>query len=275
MITKAEINDRAARWRLQPRVVEKDYAIGWALWGIGRDRYFWDSWLFKGGTCLKKCYLDTPRFSEDLDFTVSPAGSSEVDDILLILHRVAERVYEDSGIDFISRDPIVKMRPNGRSIEGRLYYRGPLDTPNFARIKLDITIDEELVCRPEVRNIENLYSDGLPSPGVVLCYSFTEVFAEKIRAMCDRALPRDLYDVITLFRNEESRPSPGVLRPVYERKCESKGLPVFRVDDILSSDSESEMRKRWHNMLGHQLPYLPSFSEYWEELPQFFEWLGS
>ena len=32
-------------------------------------------WIFKGGTCLKKCYFDTYRFSEDLDFTL-PGDSS-------------------------------------------------------------------------------------------------------------------------------------------------------------------------------------------------------
>ena len=32
------------------------------------------SWVFKGGTCLKKCYIETYRFSEDLDFTVLPGG---------------------------------------------------------------------------------------------------------------------------------------------------------------------------------------------------------
>ena len=26
--------------------------------------------VFKGGTCLKKCFFETYRFSEDLDFTV-------------------------------------------------------------------------------------------------------------------------------------------------------------------------------------------------------------
>ncbi len=31
-------------------------------------------WVFKGGTCLKKCYIETYRFSEDLDFTVLPGG---------------------------------------------------------------------------------------------------------------------------------------------------------------------------------------------------------
>lgn len=29
-----------------------------------------ESWVFKGGTCLKKCYFETYHFSEDLDFTL-------------------------------------------------------------------------------------------------------------------------------------------------------------------------------------------------------------
>lgn len=28
------------------------------------------SWIFKGGTCLKKCFFETYRFFEDLDFTL-------------------------------------------------------------------------------------------------------------------------------------------------------------------------------------------------------------
>jgi predicted nucleotidyltransferase component of viral defense system len=29
-----------------------------------------ESWVFKGGACLKKCYFETYRFSEDLDFSL-------------------------------------------------------------------------------------------------------------------------------------------------------------------------------------------------------------
>jgi predicted nucleotidyltransferase component of viral defense system len=28
------------------------------------------NFIFKGGTCLKKCYFEDYRFSEDLDFTL-------------------------------------------------------------------------------------------------------------------------------------------------------------------------------------------------------------
>ena len=36
---------------------------------------------FKGGTCLKKCYFETYRFSEDLDFTLR--DGSHLDEELL------------------------------------------------------------------------------------------------------------------------------------------------------------------------------------------------
>jgi predicted nucleotidyltransferase component of viral defense system len=44
------------------------------LWGIGQDNDLKISGFFKGGTSLKKCYLETYRFSEDLDFTVLPGA---------------------------------------------------------------------------------------------------------------------------------------------------------------------------------------------------------
>ncbi|MCC6830839.1 MAG: nucleotidyl transferase AbiEii/AbiGii toxin family protein [Thermoleophilia bacterium] len=74
MISRAEIQDRAREWGLTDEVVEKDYVLGWLLWGIGQDPRLSDHWVFKGGTCLKKCYLETYRFSEDLDFTVQEGG---------------------------------------------------------------------------------------------------------------------------------------------------------------------------------------------------------
>ena len=44
--------------------------LGWVLAGIFSQPVLGPSWAFKGGTWPKKCYLETYRFSEDLDFTV-------------------------------------------------------------------------------------------------------------------------------------------------------------------------------------------------------------
>lgn len=70
MITNREIADAANEWRLRHDVVEKDYVLGWLLAGIAAHPAT-KRWAFKGGTCLRKCWFETYRFSEDLDFTVA------------------------------------------------------------------------------------------------------------------------------------------------------------------------------------------------------------
>ena len=74
MIGRVAIDERVREWGLREDVVEKDYVLGWLLWGIGSDSELGSTWIFKGGTCLKKCYIETYRFSEDLDFTIAPPG---------------------------------------------------------------------------------------------------------------------------------------------------------------------------------------------------------
>lgn len=55
MITDAEIRRLARSERVEPRIVELDYALGWALRGIANHRQLARRLVFKGGTCLRKC----------------------------------------------------------------------------------------------------------------------------------------------------------------------------------------------------------------------------
>ena len=274
MITKTDLNDRVREWSLRDDVVEKDYVIGWVLWGIGSDSLLSDGWAFKGGTCLKKCYLETYRFSEDLDFTVLPGGLIDPDDLMPVLKAALDRVYDESGIEFSEREPRLRMRPDGSSLEGRIFYRGPRGAPVVASLKLDLTTAEEVVRPTVLRGISHQYPDVLPAPAAVRCYGFEEVFAEKLRAMGQRSRPRDLYDIINLFRRADFLPHSDLIRSVYEEKCESKGLDVFDFAALESSPFRVELESEWTNMLAHQLPALPPFEEFWSELPQLFEWLG-
>ncbi len=66
MIARAALQQRASEWGLTEEVVEKDYVLGWLLSGIGSHPRLRDHWIFKGGTCLKKCFVETYRFSEAL-----------------------------------------------------------------------------------------------------------------------------------------------------------------------------------------------------------------
>ena len=106
------------------------------------------------------------------------------------------------------------------------------------------------------------------------CYSLEEIFAEKVRALGDRCLPRDLYDVVNLFRRGEGVIAADHVAALYAEKCRSKDLPVLAHADLEDRDLRAEMEVDWVRMLGNQLPDLPPLAEYWDDLPLVFEWLG-
>ena len=68
MIRDAEIRRLSGRAGVEPRIVELDYVLGWALGGIARNEYLSRRLVFKGGTSLRLAY-GSPRFSDDLDFS--------------------------------------------------------------------------------------------------------------------------------------------------------------------------------------------------------------
>lgn len=65
MIPKNEIIEFAKKHKIEPRVSEKDYVLGWILAALNNIPTISGKWIFKGGTCLKKCYFKSYRFSED------------------------------------------------------------------------------------------------------------------------------------------------------------------------------------------------------------------
>lgn len=98
MIDKREILEAASSMGLLPNVVEKDYVLGWLLAGINAHPELTESWVFKGGTCLKKCYFETYRFSEDLDFTLRDEGQLEEGFLSRVMSDVSAWVSEESGL---------------------------------------------------------------------------------------------------------------------------------------------------------------------------------
>lgn len=201
-----------------------------------------------------------------------PGGLFRPEDVEPVLLRVLPRVTAESGIDF-STPPRLRLRPNGTSTEGRVYYTGPRRTPQPARVKLDIASDEIVVRPPVLERIAHPYPDIFPTAGTIRCYSFDELFAEKIRAMAQRGRPRDLYDIVNLFRRNDLRMYPDAVRSVLVEKCAAKGMAFPIADDFADSPLLVELESEWANMLAHQLPALPPLTPFLEELPLLFAWL--
>lgn len=262
---------------LAANVIEKDYVLGWLLAGIAAHPELGLAWVFKGGTCLKKCYFETYRFSEDLDFTLT--SSEHLDQAFLegAFRKIAEWVYEAAGIEVPAdaiRFEVYDNKRGGKSAEGRIGYRGPMGRRGDpARIKLDLTTDEILVMEPALQEVNHPYSDK-PNAGIhARCYAFEEVFAEKVRALAERERPRDLYDVVHLYRHDELRPDRSLVFTTLEQKCAYKGITVPTFETLENQPQRVELETEWKNMLAHQLPVLPPFLQFWEELPAVFDWL--
>jgi predicted nucleotidyltransferase component of viral defense system len=71
MIPEAELRRSAARAGVDVMTHELDYALGWFLAAFFTQTDARHHLVFKGGTCLRKCYFADYRFSEDLDFTLT------------------------------------------------------------------------------------------------------------------------------------------------------------------------------------------------------------
>jgi len=278
VISRRELEQLRAEWTLDIGVIEKDYVLGWLLAGIAQHPDLARTWVFKGGTCLRKCYYETFRFSEDLDFTIVPGGPDEPGDLQRAFGEIAEWLREESGIELTVDDTAFRRRRNRRgnpTTQGRMAYRGPNPQPVSPKVKLDITTDEILVEDPVLRVIGHQYSDApLPVDGVP-CYSLTELFAEKLRALAERCRPRDLYDVVHMHRHPDLIGMEQAVGVALARKCDYAGIAIPAADSIRSSPFRQEIEGEWENMLGHQLPRpLPPFADFWSALDDVFRWLA-
>jgi len=136
MISRRELEQLRAEWTLDIAVIEKDYLLGWLLAGIAAHPVLGHSWVFKGGTCLRKCYYETFRFSEDLDFTVMPGGPDDPADLHQAFGEVAGWLREESGIELTVDSAAFRRRQNKRgkpTAQGRIAYRGPNPQPTLPR----------------------------------------------------------------------------------------------------------------------------------------------
>ena len=276
MITKQEILDRAREWRLRPDVVEKDYVLGWVLAAMSRHPEISRHWILKGGTCLKKCFLETYRFSEDLDFSLTPEAEYTADGMRRTAIRIAEDVRALSGIEMPASEIVVHERRDKLSrltFQVRLPYRGPLAIPVSPRLLLDITQHEVIVDDPDSRIVLHPYPDSLPVDATIQTYSIEELMAEKTRALFERARPRDLYDVVYLAFSGEHLDFDRSRR-IWLEKCRSKSLHApSRAELVEIIRKSEEIRADWRSMIDHQLPEVVDVETFIERLPDALAWL--
>jgi len=277
VITKAQLLERAREQDLRPPTVEKDYVLGWMLAAISQHSRL-SQWVFKGGTCLKKCFFETYRFSEDLDFTVPSESDLLREGIETSLAEAGGWVEEVSGISFPAEKIKVEQFANPR---GREAYRAKVAyacrlnlSPNsLQRIKFDITQDELLVDAPDLRAVSHPYEDAQNRAPRVRCYSVNEILAEKTRALYERqGRARDVYDIVHLSRSFRDFITPTKASAILGSEFEFKGLPTPTVELIVGRVDEDTLRANWGHQLDHQLPKLPPVGGFLSDLRDALAW---
>ncbi len=246
--------------RIPESVIERDYVLAWFLTCLA-GHGLRDCLAFKGGTALRRCWIEDYRFSEDLDFTLTKAIA--LDDILAGFGEIYRAVEAASGVQFAFDR---KARRQGRNSQTfYLRYQGPLPAPND--VKVDITISEVLCFSLEERPILRQFQefDDLPEGPRVLSYSLEEVVVEKIEALSKPARnePRDLYDLWYLLHHYDFWLPE--LRPKLEAKFEFRNRPT---ENILQNIERKEERLRllWLQRLAQQVSDLPPYDRVFREV---------
>lgn len=242
----------AAEERIPVGTIEKDLALVCALHRLSLTpikRHL----VFKGGTAIKMAYYTEARFSEDLDFTVQPPHTVDVTKTL-------RQVLSDVQIDSINFHGVTEDRfsQEGRSL--RLPFTGPLKFKNSVRI--DLSFRDDLIQEKNECPIKHRYGETLSTTLNVL--DFTELIAEKLRALMSRGYPRDYYDV---WAHLDKIPDKNNLKEQVKKKCLLANLP-YTPDTILEKDTLQRVKAEWNNQLKHLIRDPVSFDEIQQKLKQ-------
>lgn len=185
MITESRLKKIADQNQINPFYQEKDYLQNIFLLNLSRkDRKM----VFKGGTCLKFCY-GLPRYSEDLDFNTELQPEEVEGAVGQVL-----KSFKKTGIEYrIARSDTFEEES---SYTAHIRFQGPLYRGidrSENQIQVDAGYRQGTVLEPEPRQVSTPYPD-IPNY-FVETMQLEEILAEKIDAMSNRQLGRDLFDI--------------------------------------------------------------------------------
>lgn len=262
MILKKEIEKRAAANGVSRSTIDKDWVLGHFIDAIFSLEECAKDLVFKGGTCLRKCYLENYRFSEDLDFTaLNPQFKLDEQLLQQIIDIVSSRTDMPLHVDKLTE---LKHQDNPIGYAAVVKFWGadhakdqapPAPQRWTTSIKIEIIQYEQMIFPVVMRPIYHDYSDRLTiATKQIPCYDLKEVLSEKIRALIQRSYtaPRDYYDIWYLSKNLENLDWKAIADAFFE-KMKFKGLEFGGKHHLINPKNERAVKLAWNNSLGHQL----------------------
>jgi predicted nucleotidyltransferase component of viral defense system len=260
MITQAEIQKIAQSEGVRDTQIEKDYILSWILIGMAHHKTLSGALAFKGGTVLKKFYIEDYRHSEDLDFTLLDAKYTN-DEIKQAFEEMFTFVKEEANITLSIVDFVEHETGN---INFYISYTGPLGGTG-KQVKVDISKDELLKFDVETRPLFKTYSDHIDAS--LKCYSLNEIVTEKMRSLLSRQQPRDFYDLWYLL--EHGAVEINDCAAAFEEKALHKALHPERLEQRIAQLIPL-FKARWAGSMNEQIKELSPFEQVARELKRHF-----
>ncbi len=244
MLSLADLRRKALKERIPQAIIEKDYALSFALNAIA-DSKLSENLIFKGGTALNKVYFKEARFSEDLDFNVIKINKDQ------IIQELKE-ILDEKEMENVRFEKIKEEKTNA-GLKLSLKYTGPL--VHTQTINFDFNFRDNLILEPVKKSLIDTYNLGEHS---IMVLSLEEILAEKIHALASRSAPRDLYDTWFLLGKGQELNKNHIEKKYWYYK---EKLEVSKIESSIEN-----MKLKWHNDLPQLMPKTPNIDSVAKEV---------
>src|SRR5579862_3611266 len=214
MITHDEIEEKAHTFEVQPSDVQRDYVLGWFLFGMFTQSPLRDRLFLKGGNALRKGYFAETRYSGDLDFGIPDDIDPDV--LRTALNDICAFVERHSEIAFVpDRTKVEEKRFATQSVPGgdagfkelqvfdaSIYFKDFYGNPTkfVLRVSMDITRFDRVMLPIQQRELIHPYSDAESVKCTIRCMKLEEIVATKLKCLLQREHAPDLFDYVHTMR---------------------------------------------------------------------------
>lgn len=201
-----------------------------------------DSFLFKGGTCLRFCF-DLPRLSEDLDFNIKNFADFSLEKFSQNIrdYFVGKLQFKDFGLKIAGNKKEIFLK---FPVLDKIGPVSNLSESNVLFLRIDLSPTDSKSYKEEI-SLKTTYDFSF----VIKRYSLEDLFASKIAAILGRTFKgRDYYDLIWFLEKG--------IKPNYKRL---KGIVKLNFQDKILEKLDEKVNLVKENYLKEDL--LPLFKE--------------
>lgn len=281
MILKTRFDQYRKQTSASWEMIQQDYALSWILAGISSIPSLAPHIVFKGGTCLRKCYFGDYRFSQDIDLTVLGEKEYLKQNLFLELQKAVS--FAQNKIQGFGENvrmeclPYLEKQPHPEGQQAFLIKtQFPWQREPLTNSYVECTFEEEVLLNVELQNIIHPYREEFRYQ--INVYNLHEIIAEKIRALLQfskklherswsRSRVRDYYDLWRLFNTYEHQIQGKTLRKIVPQKSKNKGVHFKNISELFNEKLITHTENEWDVWLKDVVPgSLPAQKEVLEYL---------